>query len=490
MRESRVIQNSLWIGIQPLILNVISIFATAYIVRGISQDDYGRFIFAFSLVTLLTPLCALGVRSVLVREMAGNLDRAPALMGRVLSLRLLLALGAYGVAVVTVNLLNVPQFTKILTYMACSTLLFNTLANSMIDGFQGYERMKFIAYGNLISGAILTLTSVLAIMFGFGVVGLTLAYIIGPITLATVMCLFHTKKLPRVRLQVDRAVWSDMLKKGVPFFAVGMVWMLTSRVGIIMLSKVSGDDSVAIYGAASGLVERLSIVPDSISTAMFPAISALFARNAIGQINSVLRKAFEYMVIFGVAVAVGLSLLSGQIMALIYGADYAKGGIVLSVIAWYVPFWFVMVLVIYCLGAVRMQGKVFVSICVATVIGLACNVVLIPKLGPTGLAVAYLVFYMIYCFLGLLLVRRHLGFSIKWSMLLRIAVANVALAGAVLVCRPYNLLLAIVVPALIYIAALLATRAVTRDDLNRVRNAVLKPPIDAAGDLGDGFVDD
>jgi O-antigen/teichoic acid export membrane protein len=470
--SSRVIQNSLWIGIQPLVLNVVSIFATAYIVRGISQEDYGHFVLAFNLVALLTPLCALGMRSVLVRDAAGNREGAPRLFGQVLSLRLLLATVTYGIAVVVVNALDYPTTVKVITYIACTTLFFNSIANHLMDTFQAFERMKYIAYGNLISGSTLTIVSVLAIMLGFGVLGLTISYVVGPIVLVLLMLFFYARHLPRFRLEINGAVWRDLLKKGFPFFAVGIVWIFAVKIGIVMLSKMSGDEEVAVFGAATGLVQRLVIVPESLGTALYPAVAALIARGGSQEIGHATQKAFDYLLIVGVACAVGMGLLAEQAMSLVYGANYGRGGVVLAISAAYVPLWFFVVLFNYCLGAIKKQNAVLASVSIASVISLAANFLLIPRFGAAGLAASTLLFYIV-CFAGVLIVvHRNIPFSIRSTAIGRVLFANILMGVAVYYLRSLNLVLAILVPALVYGAALVVMRVLTMEDLERLLDAL------------------
>lgn len=472
--STRVIQNSLWVGIQPMILNIVSIFATAYIVRHLTQEDYGHFVLAFSLAALFKPLTELGVRAVVVREVAGNHDDAPGMVGRVLTLRMVLSCVAYAAIVVTVNLLHYHPFAKLIIYVGCTSVFFNAVAMHLQDAFQGYERMKYIAYGNFVSGVVLTIAAITAIALGMGVLGLTFAYVLGPAVLCVLMYVFYRQHLPLFRPSVDRSAWKDFLRKGMPFFWVTMVWMFISKVGIVMLSKMSGDEQVAIYGAATSLIERLQIVPDSLGTALFPSFAALFAQGAIDRVNASMSKAFDYLLILGFACAVGIGLLSEQAMHLVFGAKYASGGVVLSVIACYIPFWFSMILFVNCLGAIHRQGAVLTSLVIATVISLTGNLVLIPRYGALGLAAAFLGFYLIFFSLVLGLVRRHLGFRVKVSLVLRVMLANAVMAGAVILLRPVNLLLAILVPAAVYAVVLVILRVVHRADFERIRSAVFK----------------
>ena len=84
-RFENVVKNSLWLSIQPLKLNVISIFAIGYIARVLGQEEYGRFLFAFTFVSMFSPISNFGSRAITVRSIGESRESAAPLLGKFFS---------------------------------------------------------------------------------------------------------------------------------------------------------------------------------------------------------------------------------------------------------------------------------------------------------------------------------------------------------------------------------------------------------------------
>lgn len=79
---------------QPLLLNALSIPATAYIIAKLGALDYGQWSIALTLIASTNILTNLGLRSSFIRSVARDPKIAPQAFGEQLGLRALLALVA------------------------------------------------------------------------------------------------------------------------------------------------------------------------------------------------------------------------------------------------------------------------------------------------------------------------------------------------------------------------------------------------------------
>jgi O-antigen/teichoic acid export membrane protein len=70
-RELTVLRNSLFLTVQPVLMNVVSVFVTGYMARVLGPSDFGMFNFVLSFTMLFYPIAILGLNRVSVREMAG-----------------------------------------------------------------------------------------------------------------------------------------------------------------------------------------------------------------------------------------------------------------------------------------------------------------------------------------------------------------------------------------------------------------------------------
>jgi O-antigen/teichoic acid export membrane protein len=459
-------------SVQPIFLNIISIFVVGYIASSLGQENYGVFVLAFSFVALFTPLCSLGLRAVAVRDMAEDRERATGVLGRYFVLGLVLSGCAYTILVIVVNSMQYPATTKFIIYIAGFNLIFKNAATSLFNAFQAFEKMKYIALANFLSGSLLTLFSVVVIYAGYRLVGITLVYVGGTVVLAAAAVVFYRVHFGRLRPRIDVRFWADAIRRGFPFFGGAILWMLNMRISIILLSKMADDASVGIYGAAYNIVSRLYIFPDSIGTAIFPTIAFLYAQKNMDELTELSEKFFRYVLLIGLPFCVGLALLSPQVIRLVYGAEYGGSAAVLSVLACGIPFLFLIGLFGFALGAVHLQGKVLRANVIATVINVALTAALIPRFRENGAAAGFAASQLITSSLLFVYYYRFLPFRLSWRMITGVLAANVAMGAAVIVVRDVNLVLAILLPGAVYAGMVVLLRTVTREDLEVIRGAL------------------
>ena len=464
-------------SVQPIVLNVVSVFVVGYIASSLGQDDYGKFVLAFSMIAMFLPICSFGLRAVAVRDMAANRDNARVLVGKYFVLGLLLSFASFVLLVIVVNSLQYPAITKLVIYIAGLNLFLRTIGSTFFDIFQAFEKMKYIAYGNMISGVLLTLFSVIVIYFGYRLIGITLVYVGGSVALVVAMAIFYRIHFRFLKLSIDVPFWRERLRQGFPFFVTAMLWMVNMRICVVLLSKMTDDTFVGVYGASFNIVSRLYIFPDSIGTAIFPTIAFLYASKNMAELGSLSEKFFRYTMIMGLPFSLGVALLSPRIIDLIYGTQYASSAASLSILAAGIPFLFMIGLFAFALGAVHRQGQVVKANLIATALNLAITVLLIPPFRELGAAAGYAASQLITSALLFYYFRRFLAFRLDPGGIAKIILANAVMSAAVYVVKDMNLLVAVFAPAGLYLGLIVALRVVTAEDLALIKDALFKKEI-------------
>jgi O-antigen/teichoic acid export membrane protein len=177
------------------------------------------------------------------------------------------------------------------------------------------------------------------------------------------------------------------------------------------------------------------------------------------------------MLILALPISALISAYSQQIMSVVYGARYAGGAPVLSILIWcIVPMYLYFYLIFVNVSAGHANYN-FVSGIVAVVSGLIGNAVLLPRMGYIGTAWAALLanaaFALLCCVQAARLFRQ--------ARIPRI-LAQMALSGAVIVMTiqystlPYFLVLPLILS--VYLLLLVALRAVGLDEFSLARRTV------------------
>jgi len=472
----RVVKNSIWLIAQPLLMNAISLFAVAYIARGLPKDDYGRFIYALSFITMFMPLTNLGLRLLTVRDIATSRTR-PDLseyIGRMLMLRFSLAVIGAALAIGVVSFLQKSPDTRHVVYLATCIILLQGLTTTVTDVFQAFETMRHVAQVQFVSGFVLTVLSVAAIFFGYGLIGLMASYVIGNFIGAVLSLYYLRAKYATPRLSIDFRFWKESLVKAAPFFFPTLISQTGRQLGVVILGNTAGAAAVGTYGAASTLMDKLNIIPDGVCTALFPTLAATF-KTSQEEAAALYRRFFGYFLILALPIAVGTAVLARPIILLLYGARYQSSPIILALLVWALFISFFTQLQSWTSGAIHQERKVFFVPIASTVCYLIAVAALVPRHAELGLAIATVVPWAVMFILFGSIIRRHLvARQIEPLLVFKVLVAAGVMGAATFAVRNLPIFVSIPVGAVTYAAMVLGLRIVSPKELSALRALIRK----------------
>jgi O-antigen/teichoic acid export membrane protein len=183
------------------------------------------------------------------------------------------------------------------------------------------------------------------------------------------------------------------------------------------------------------------------------------------------------MLIIGIPIGVGTTVLGGKIILLIFGGEYYQSIILLQILGWSVALLF--------LNGVF--GSLFQSINrqrIATAIGVAVtalyvvlNIILIPRYGATGSSVALLA----AGFAGFIISsvwssRTGYGIPIKsfFNILAKVSFASAVMSVFIFYLKDFYILALVPLAALLYFIVLLIIRGVDKEDLSLLRSVFIR----------------
>ena len=110
---------------------------------------------------------------------------------------------------------------------------------------------------------------------------------------------------------------------------------------------MKGDAVVGWYNAAYQLVIGLKPIPRLFMNALFPLMSSYFA-SSNESFKVAYEKSFKYLLILGLPLAVGITLLADRFILLFYGQQFYPSIIALQILAWDI----LLVFLYTCLGTI------------------------------------------------------------------------------------------------------------------------------------------
>lgn len=187
----------------------------------------------------------------------------------------------------------------------------------------------------------------------------------------------------------DRALAGRLLREAWPLLLSGLAVVLYLRIDALMLRHFVGEAAVGTYAAAVRFTEVWYFVPLALASSLLPALLRGKAQNAAAYTDR-LQQFYDLNAALGYALALPTALTASWLIKLAYGAAYAGAGPVLLVHAWSLVFVF--------LGVARSQFLInegftrfyFCSTAAGLLLNAALNLVLIPRYGAWGAALATL----------------------------------------------------------------------------------------------------
>ena len=126
------------------------------------------------------------------------------------------------------------------------------------------------------------------------------------------------------------------LRACLPFGLTSLALTITMNVDTFMLGLLQPSNVVGWYSAAYRLVPTIVSLLGGFLIVITPSLARLYVSDPEA-VRNWTRNSLKWLAMFSLPTAVGVSLLSAQIIVLLYGADFAPAAPVLALIAMDIP---------------------------------------------------------------------------------------------------------------------------------------------------------
>jgi PST family polysaccharide transporter len=369
----------------------ISLFLVAYIARYLGPERFGLLNYAIALVSLTTPVIALGLNRLLVRDLVRDETDAAELMGSAFWLKLLVSVVTVLalVAAVTQAGLGPTEARGLIAIVALGNLF---VAFDVIEFY--FQSRVEARYAAICKAAAFFLTSALRfalVYFEAPLVWFAVAYSLEWFLIGLFAVLVYQRQAGGIgawKLRLARGL--AMVRESWPEIGAGLATMFCYRLDQLMLEAMVGVETVGVYSTAARLTDMWYFVPAAIVSTTFPAI--VRAREGSPEdYHGSLQNLFTVLAAMGYAVAIPATLLAPWVVDLLFGAAYAGAGPLLMIYVWAL----LAVSFGLCSGSwIFSEGRIMLNL-QRMLLGAGCNVVLnwllIGLFGAPGAAVATVV---------------------------------------------------------------------------------------------------
>lgn len=468
-----IIRNTAFLFVGQIITWALTTIFTVIVPRHVGSIEWGALTSATALTMLASTIFGLGISTVMIRDMARDISKAPSMIGTaviarvILSLPCLLLIGAVVQAGASSG--HYSQLTQEVIYILTIGMLFQLLTSPFQAGFQAAERMSYNSLTDVISKGIVAFLSVGFVLAHRDIVSVVVVSAVASFVVL-LLNLYWWRRIGKVNYHFDWKMMRYLVVGGLPFFATGIFLTIYLYIDSAMLSFMTPLQVVGWYGAPTKLFSTLLFLPVIFSTALFPALTRAFKTNPNDMVK-LAQRSFNLLTALSLPVAIGGMLLSGVIIHLLYGQAFAPSTPIMIILSATLVPTYLNILINQFLVATDRQiawTKVMAGACVLNPL---INFFLIGYFqrttgnGGTGAAIALLSTEVLMVIAGIaLLPRGVLGMTSVVTMV-KSGMAAGIMALVVYYTRASFILVPIVCGTVVYVVSALLLKALPREDL-------------------------
>jgi O-antigen/teichoic acid export membrane protein len=383
--------NMAWLFSDKLLRMGVGLFVSVWVARYLGPEDFGLFSFAIAFVSIFGGLSTLGRPGIVVRDIVSEPKSSLETLGSSFVLQVI-----GGITAFTLLLILIPIFRphdrsaiSIVTIIGL-TLLFKA-SESIKCWFESQVQSKYTVWAENAVFVAIAVTKIGLILAGASLLAFVwISFLEGVVTSILLFAMYEWAggRIRVWRFSLARA--KTLLHHSWPLILSELAVVVYMRIDQIMLGQMLDDKAVGIYTAAVRISEAWYFIPVAIVGSVFPSLLDAKKTSETLYLEK-FQKLYDILVMVALVVAIPVTFLADQIVEELFGKEYIEAGTILSIHIWTALFVFLGVASGKWFLAENRQLLAFQRVFWGMVVNIALNLVLIPKYGGGGAAVATLV---------------------------------------------------------------------------------------------------
>ncbi len=369
----------------------VGLFVSVWVARYLGPEDFGLFSFALAFVSLFSAFSTLGLQGIVVRDIVTDPKNSLETLGSSFLLQAIGGVAAFSLALILIPVLRPHDRFAISVVAIFGLTLLLKGSESIKYWFESQVQSKYAVLAENAVFAMMAGIKIALILLGASLLSFVwVTFFEGLFTAISLFVMYEWTggRIKAWRFSVARV--KTLLKHSWPLILSGLAVIVYMRIDQIMLGQMLNNKAVGIYTAAVRISEAWYFIPIAISGSVFPALLDAKKTSEALYLDK-FQKLYDVLVMIALAVAIPMTFFASQIVEVFFGPDFLAAGIILSIHIWTALFVFLGVAGGNWFLAENRQLLAFRGVFLGMLINVALNLVLIPKYGGVGAAVATLI---------------------------------------------------------------------------------------------------
>ena len=471
-----IAKNSTALFVSQILSYILVFFYILYMARYLGAEGFGILSLAISLTGIFGILVDMGLSTLMIRELARDRSRTSKFISNTVLMKIILTFLVWGLLSIFVNLAGYPELVKNVVYLVYLSVIVNSFSLIFSALMQAEEKMEYVSLSSILTSVVMLSGTLVGIYYALDILYFAALYIIANSLNFLYLFLVYLWKFNIPKIEVDFSFWKPTLKEAWPFGFTGLSGSLYTYVDSIILSLIQGNLVVGWYSAAYRLILITLFIPNAVNMSIFPVMSRLY-ESSHDSLMLIYERYFKYMLILGIPLGFGTTLLAKQIISLVFGADFAPAVIALQILIWTIVFTFAGATFVQILQSINRQLLITKISVMCLIINVILNLILIPRYSYVGASVAtviteiVLVSYIVYT-------TFQLGYTVDskkfMKIILKVLIGSLVMSAFLWYFPGLNLLLLVILASSLYLVVIYLLKTFDEVDKKLLRQLLGK----------------
>lgn len=332
LRFKKYFENAFWLVFEKCFSLLVGMVVGIYVARYLQPEAFGLLNYGIGFVAIFSAFSTLGLDQIIVRELAKGKNRKDDLLGTGFVLKILGSLALILWLLIILLFMDHGRFTNSLIMIIAAAEIFKGF--EVINYFfQSQVQSKYVVQVQLFINLMISLSKIGLVFMEAPLVWFALIIVIGAVVNAIGFIYAYQAREGTIgSWRFRRVLGAELLKESWPLALYGLALHTQARIDQVMLGNMVNNYEVGQYSVALKFIEIFGFVPMVLMNTFTPAVTRGKATD-VTLYHSRLVNLYRLMFLTFLLIAIPIYLFGERVITLLYGAEYAAAGYLLSLFA-------------------------------------------------------------------------------------------------------------------------------------------------------------
>lgn len=479
------------LAISALVHFILRVFLARYL----GADDLGLYSLSFAAYSFGLVLSGFGIGSGLTKYAAqykNDSSRLNSLLSSGCAVSLasgcLMGIILYLLSPVIANrFFHIPEMTNLLRIVALA-FPFIAMQKASLCFLNGLRQMRAFAIINIAQNALVIVLTAVLVVLGHGVGGAIVALVV-PVALMSVISLYPIRGfISKPNLAQHGTAIKALMVFGLYVVLANVITTVQGQIDTVILGYRMTESDVGYYTSALIVAQGMSLPSGAIQMITGPSIAGYWGNGDVQSIESMVKRVMKLTAVFMIPLVFPVAFFANELSAVIFGEGFTSAGLPLQILIVGTVFGSVQASVGSVLSSTSFVSVLFKLGGLTLICSIVMNLLLIPRFGIAGAAIANSATTVAAVLLSLYITQRLIRIKLPWWWFAKLLSFVTLLAGvtwaAGLIISPYicvpvatGILILVLYKRFISNEDMVALRSAMSDIIRPDKNGITKLPL-------------